>query len=324
MRIHKRNNSSEPIHAHRSSLIEWTLFGLALLVFGGYVEQFLYSDHQRIGAEERQRLAAAADVVEQNLARQLYAVDPLLAAFIEDLPGFPGSAALINRRFKAISDAIPGVRSVLLIDADSTTVASNQPQLVGLNFRNSERQQLIRTSKDPARLYVSPPFLTPLSNYAISVAKVVLDHQGRLANVVLAVLDPEYFNTLLSSICYAPDMHATMVHGDGKVIFTVPATEGIVGMNLARPGSNYSRHVKNGDHESIFEGPVDSTGENRLTVLQTIQPARVAMDKPLIVGVSRDVDALYVGWWRMAKQQGILFGTLALEPAPLSAPPARP
>ena len=73
----------EPVR--RTGLIEWTLFGLALLIIGGYVGQLLYSDYQRIDAEERQRLAAAADVVEQNLARQLFAVDRSLAGFIERL-----------------------------------------------------------------------------------------------------------------------------------------------------------------------------------------------------------------------------------------------
>ncbi len=314
MHIHKHDR--EPVR--RTGLIEWALFGLALLIIGGYVGQFLYSDYQRIAAEERHRLAAAADVVEQNLARQLRAVDRSLATFIEDLPAFgalPGSAGQINRRFKAISEAIPGVRTLVLTEADGIAVASNQPPLIGMNFHNSERQQLLRQSTDPARLYVSPPFVTPLGNYATGVAKAVFDRQGRFAGGVLAVLDPEYFNTLLASVGYAPDMRASIIHGDGKVISMVPAAPGIIGMDLASSDSNYSRHVKSGGHTSLFEGRVAATGENRLVVLQTIRPAQVAMDKPLIIAVSRDVPALYLGWQRLAGQQAILFGALALTSA---------
>ena len=313
-----RNDPGEPVRSRHSGLFEWALFGLGLLLLGGYVGQFLHSDHRRIDAEERQRLAAAAEVVEQNLARQLFAVDRSLAAFIEDLPGFvaqPNGTALINRRFKAISEAIPGVRTVLLSDAEATVVASNQPPLIDLNFRDSERQKLIRQGRDPAMLYVSPPFVTPLGNYAISVARAALDRCGEVAWIVMAVLDPEYFDTLLASIRYAPDLRATMIHGDGKVISMVPPTPGIAGMDVARPGSFYSRHVESGAHTNLFEGVVASTGENRLTVLQTIRPARLAMDKPLIVAASRDVQSLYRNWQRTSLQQGILLGALALSGA---------
>ena len=58
-----------------------------------------------------------------------------------------------------------------------------------------------------------------------------------------------------------------------------------------------------------------ATGENRLVVLQTIRPAQVSMDKPLLVALSRDAPTLYLGWRRMAVQQAILFGTLALTSA---------
>ena len=39
-------------------------------------------------------------------------------------------------------------------------LASNRSTLIGLNFQNDDRYQAIRDDQE-ARLYISPPFVTP-------------------------------------------------------------------------------------------------------------------------------------------------------------------
>ena len=307
--------SKELDQRNHRCLIEWAVLGLILLVLGGYIGHFLYSDYTRIDLEERKRLLGIAEVVDQNLSRQLVSVDRSLSSVIKDLPLIrtqQNSDLVINYRLKTISDAIHGLRTVTIGDADGTVIASNQPPLMGKNYRDTERQQIARQGADPSKLYVAPPFQTPLGNYATSVMKVTLDKQGQLAGVFLAVLDPDYFNTLLSSVLYAPDMLSSMIHGDGKVIFRVPDSQGIVGIDLAKPGSYYYQHVNSGRKTNIFEGVVASTGESRLTVFRTIQPDSLSMDKPLILAVSRELTTLYAPWRVMVRQQSLLFGILAI------------
>ena len=109
---------------------------------------------------------------------------------------------------------MPGVRTLIVTDAEGTISASNQKQLIGLNFREREYFQAARQGLNPVMLYISPPFKSVLGVYAMYVAKVVLDAQGTFDGIVSAALDPDVFSVLLNSVLYAPGMRASLIHVD--------------------------------------------------------------------------------------------------------------
>ena len=289
-----------------------------MLLLGGYIGMALYSDYKRIDAEETARLLTQATVVEQNLGRQLVAVDRSLAAIRDDLPIFTAgksSRILVERRLQAMSTAMLGVRTILILDASGTAVAGNREQLVGLNFREREYFQAARRGGSEAALYISSPVKTVLGVYAMNVSKVRLDDRGRFAGVIVATLDPEYFQTLLNSVRYAPDMLSSLIHGDGKVVFRVPDPRGIAGLDLAQPGSFFSEQMRTGAKTSVFRGQLPATGEERLAVQRIIRPEGLVIDKPLVIAVSRQLPALSAAWWGDAYRQALEFGALLLVTA---------
>jgi len=73
--------------------------------------------------------------------------------------------------------------------------------------------------------------------FAINVVRAVVGPKGEFAGIVAATLDPEYFNVLLRSVLYAPDMRAALVHWDGKAFLFMPPNARMVGADLAKPGS---------------------------------------------------------------------------------------
>ena len=132
-------------------------FGSALLILGGYIGWLLYADYKRIDADESARLSAQANGVDQNLARQLLAVDHSLASIRDDLPilmAQRNSKTLISRRLQVISGAIPGLRSISILDANGTSIASNRGYFTGQNFRERAYFQIARQGGAPAKLYV--------------------------------------------------------------------------------------------------------------------------------------------------------------------------
>jgi diguanylate cyclase (GGDEF)-like protein/PAS domain S-box-containing protein len=295
------------------------MLGAAALILGSIIGWNVYSEHTRIDAEERAQLLTQANVLEQNLGRQLLATNLALDSVRNDLPFLKkqqDGKALVNLRLQAMSDAMLGVRTFLLLDAEGTGLASNREQLIGQNFGEREYFRVARQGGDPARLYVSPPIQTVLGIYALNVAKVVLDDRGQFAGLILATLAPDYFNTLLSSVIYSPDMRSSLIHADGKMVFRVPDPQGIVGIDLAaRPGAFFIEHMKSGQPTSVFAGVVATSGESRLSVFRTVQPAAVQMDKPLVVVVSREMQALFAPWRKQAYASGGLFGVLMLTAA---------
>ncbi len=297
---------------------QWALFGIVVLMLGGALSWYLYSVHASIDMQERKRLSVQAKVVDDNLSAQLTATSRALDSIRQDwlfLSAQKDGKSLINRRLQTLTQIMSGIRTLVVQSADGTVIASNREQLIGENYFKLERFQTILHSANPSTLFVSPPFKTPLGVYAMSLGKAILNDRGEFAGVVLAILDPEYFTTLLGSVRYAPDMWTSLAHADGKLFMFAPARPGTEGMDLAQPGSFYSRHRDSGQVATVMTGVVYATGEERMMAQRTIRPASLQMDKPLLLAVGRDLSSIFSGWRRDALARAGVFGMLVLMAA---------
>jgi diguanylate cyclase (GGDEF)-like protein/PAS domain S-box-containing protein len=304
------STNSRPFH------IQWLILGLGLLALGGAIGYSITREYNRIDALEQERLMTQAKVVDANLEHQLVSLNMALVSFRNDLPYWKAkkdSKTLINRHLKAMSDAMPGVRTLHITDAEGTVFASNRQELIGLNFSDREYFRAARTGLNQDMLYISPPFKTVLGVYSVNAVKVVLDARGGLAGIVSSTLNPEYCAVLLKSVLYTPGMRASLIHGDGKIFVEVPAEKGLAGMDLDKPGSRYTLHKESGQESNIFTtGRAFTTGDYRMSAWRTIRPPSLLMDKSLMVSVNRDLQGIFASWRREAFTQGGLFGVLFL------------
>ncbi len=263
------------------ALLEWTVLGALLSALAAYVALELHASHLAVETTERTRLEHQAQMVEKMLGTRLQATVNALDALRADAPGAPGPGGrrLPDGRAHAGDGLVHDRRAHLPPgERPGVAVASNRKELVGTDWRKGERYQAIRAHPDAARLYVSPPFMTPLGNWALSLGRALLDPVGGFDGYVLAIIDPEYFQLLLDSARYAPDMATAMIHGGGMVIFRVPDPKGAIGMNLAeRPGLGVRRHVRSGQPLSSWTARLSSTGVEALVVLRPSTPRRAIL-----------------------------------------------
>jgi PAS domain S-box-containing protein len=308
MSTHQRLQGNSP-------LVQWLLLALALLVLGGVIGLDLYSEHKTIDAREREQLAAQARVVDENLSRELHATNLVLDSIRSDLPGLKaqrdGKDQIIHR-LQAMAQAMPEMRTLIILDAAGTVAASNREGLIGQNYREREYFKIARHSNDPAILHVAQPFTTGLGVFAIAFVKVIRDERGAFDGVVTATVDPDYFSILLGSVRYAPDMWVSLAHGDGKLFLMVPPRPGAEGTDLNKPGSFRNRHLASGEKASVMTGVVQATGEERMLAQRVIKPANVPMDKALAVAAARDLASIFGVWREEAMVRGSLFGVLTL------------
>jgi PAS domain S-box-containing protein len=297
-------------------LIHWLILGLGLLVVGGAIGYAIVHDHNLIDVLEQDRLMTQAKVVDVNVEHDLESINMALGGIINDLPYWKTqkiSKALVNRHLKAMSDALPGVRTLLITDAEGTVSACNREQLIGLNFREREFFRTSRQGGNPAMLYISQPFKTALGVFSINMVRVLIDAQGRFTGAVSATMDPEYYNMLLNAVRYTPGMRASLIHGEGKIFVEAPDRKDLVGTDLAKPGSRYTLHKESGREANIFTtGRALTTGDERMSAWRTIQPASLLMDKPLMISVNRDMKGIFASWRSDAFRQSGLFGLLIL------------
>lgn len=289
------NPPGTPYRSYRS---RWLLLGAFLLALGLAVTVELYLERKGIESRESDRLTTQARIIAENLETRLESANLALAAIRDELTAQAPHATphLISEHLKMLTVAMPGIRTMNVVDARGRLIASNRADLVGIDISHREYFQTVIRHPDPGMLYVSPPFETMLGAYAINIARMIPGARGEFAGIVTATLDPQYFSGLMASVLYAPDMWDALGHGDGQLFLMEPERPNLRGMSLAQPGSFFTQHRESGKLATVLSGKVYSTGENRMMAQRTVFPQALRMDKPLVVAVSRDLDAIYAPW----------------------------
>lgn len=300
-------------HLKNNYLFPWLVLAVLLLAGGGFITHSLYEKHERLDTQERDRLTTQTRVIEQNLIGQLggvyRALDDLRK---EPHPDGVHDVAAVNRQLALLSNAIPGVRTLFITNRAGLVIAANQMPLIGQDLSYREYFQAPLKGRNTSILYVSPPFKSILGNFVINLTLMIPGPNGEFAGIVTAALDPQYFKTLLGSVQYAPDMWAAIAHGDGKQFLTVPERAGMEGIDLAKPGSFFTRHRDSGRSATVMTGTVYTTGEERMMAQRTIRLTTITMDKPLVVAVGRTLSAMYADWPRQVWGKVAQFTLLAL------------
>ncbi len=264
---------------------------------------------EEIEATEADRMQVQVRAISQNLERQLDGVAAALRGLRTDLPEWQG-AELPRRaalRMQALRAALPGVRGMVLVDADGLRVADAHPEDGPGAPLGAAWLQRLRGQPDSAVLYVSPPFLTPQGERAVNMAVALLRPDRSFDGAIVATLDGKYFETLLSSVLYAPDMTARIVHADLSVLVAVPAEARDDALIAERVAGVFGRHLASGKPATVLRAPSAYGGE-RLAALRTLSLPRLGMDQPLLLGVGRSQRALRLPW----RQQTELIAAAAL------------
>ncbi|MEI6558706.1 MAG: ATP-binding protein [Rhodospirillaceae bacterium] len=296
-------------YPRRPFTLQWALHVVAMASLAAVIGYQLYVEYGRTGTMERERLLNQARVVAKNLSFELEATYQALLGIRAD-PDHWGHAAgrgLASARLKTLADAMPGVRTITVLNADGVVMTSNRADLIGENFSKRPYFETARRLADPDILVVSPPFRTSLGVFAMNLVMMIPGGHGEFAGVVSTTLDPDYFTTLLGSVLYAPDMWSALAHDDGLQFLMVPDRPGQGGKDLRRPGTFFQRHQDSGLTESVLTGIVYATGEERMMAQITIRPANVPVNKPLTAAISRDIDAIYGRWRQDALKQAGLY-----------------
>ena len=146
----------------------------------------------------------------------------------------------------------------------------------------------------------TPSSAAPIAK-SITLGRALHDERGAFVGLVTATLSPAHFDTLLKSVLYTADMRAALVQADGRLVARVQESQIPAGVNqVASSGAFIHEHLRGAMEVSVIEHRVAPSGEERLTVFQTLRPAVLAMDRPWVIVVSRDRAAIFSGWRRDA------------------------
>lgn len=301
---------------YRREMVEWLYLLIAVLALGTYIGYSQYHEYLKTESRQRALLTNHAVVIEKNLVAQLLSTSRVLGAILESIPIWRrenDDYQKANNYLKLLSDSLTDISTLLLINADGCVLASNRGELIGQNLR--ERAYFQNASKSPRSqaLFITPTFRTSLNSWDMSLYRIIPGPNGEFAGIVIASLNPSYFHTLLDSVRDMTGMHSFVAHRDGKLFLMAPDLPEATGEDLAQASGIFSLHVSSGKINSLLMGRFFTNDEsNSLIALRTIQPKQLNMDRPLVVGVFRDLAALYADWQHALFEQAWIFAILCL------------
>lgn len=267
------------------------------------------------------QLAGRAALVEAQIERQL---DTIYFA-LGNLEALNAGPALkperLDHRLAGIGGALPGVRTMALLDAKGQVLASTRPELVGANF--AHRDYFRDAAAQPAvnTLFVTAPYRTVLGVLSINVSRVLLARDGRFAGIVTATLDPEFFRSLLTAAPDVEDLQIVLAGSEGSVFLALPDKAG----TWWRDASDRDIHLAGPSGQRETRGAdlpiVDAQGERRAVAIRWARTQAMTPDRGIRIIVSRNLAALEAGYHGLAANATLyaaivlisVFGLLRLQ-----------
>jgi PAS domain S-box-containing protein len=315
----------------RRSRQEWQLLAVVLALLGLFLLWSRWDEHRDIRAQEEQRLAVQASAIEQNLARQLQSLYASLLHLRREMAAVPAAERPLraSEHMETLRQAMPGLGALHWLDASGRRQASSagraaapgaapdpDPDPDPVPDRSAAAAfERARQGGDRNALFVSQPERTADGAFALSFGLTLDGAPGAFGGALLATLEPGYFGTVLGSVLYAPDMWTSLVHGRGLVIVQRPIAGATPGVDVSQPETPFSRHLSSGAKASVVTGVSEGMGGLRLMALRTVQPDGLPMDTPLVLAVSRNLDAVFAPWRRESTVVGAFYLLVALAAA---------
>ena len=293
-----------------SFLVQWLLHSFGLLMLGLLIGGMLSFEHGRIRQREQAHLFHQAALIENILEKKFDALNLVLGG-LRGQAARTSSPAGVNHLLQLFGETLAGVTSLNILDTQGIIRASNQPDLIGTDCRQSIAFGEIRQHPDPHLLFLGSPFLSPSGTRAMTVSHRITQADGAFAGIVSALLEARFFLPLLEAVRYAADMRVQLVYADGTPFLSLPRPENGE-EDSGVPDALFLRHLQSGRQENTFLEKPSASGPIRLLAVRTLRFPDLAPGAPLVVSVSRDLNALYAHWRRDALLLGGMLAALAL------------
>ena len=267
---------------------------ISLILIGCIFSLNIYTEYNNTFKREQERLHNKTKILQKNIEQNLIATRDVLVDLRKYVPENIAGQDLIDR-LQILTNALPGVRTIGITDASGIWLASNRKELIGKNFGYRDYFKIPKQHPDEKILYLTPPYISSLGVATISVSIVITGPRGEFSGVIMAALEPNYFSPLLESVLYAQDMWVGIAHWDGIIFMIRPEMNKLSG-NTIQSDSFFYHHKGSGKEYSVFSGTANATGDDRLIIIRTINPAGLNIPAPLVVAASRNRSSLLINW----------------------------
>lgn len=278
----------------------WVVLSLVLTFITSAISYNLYYIHKQAILQEQLLMLGQARAISKHIEHHLASVATILSDMAEDyqVTWSKHDTEHTSYHIKILAAAVPGIRTLRIINENGIVNAASMPQLIGRDASNCQYFADTKKTGFSEQLYISPPYADFFGKYVFNASKVIIDKNGRFQGIVTAAITAELLQDILQTGIYADDMQNNIVHGDGIRFASVPDMPEQIGRTLAIPDTLFKHHLASKQVVNIFHDQAVGVKMNRLFAIMTISPKDLHMDKPLVLIISRKPEAVLKGWKR--------------------------
>ncbi|WP_312517690.1 EAL domain-containing protein [Massilia sp.] len=263
----------------RRHLTEWILFAAGLLSSGAILLYMILTERAGAIEGDAARMRAQSLVIDQALYRQLAGVRSALDSARHALqPDSSCDSACRRTLLQSLRRSMPGVRALLSIGADGRIALSDDD--IG-DRRLDDRRYLdgLHHLCNASAMTVSDPFENAPGEFNIKVSMSLGLDNGCGRGAVSAILNPDYFDAVMRSALYAPDMYIAIADAGGRRLLYVPPDPAMMRRGLPERADD---------------------GVERLVVRRGMTLDGLQMNRELVIALGREAAEVTRPWRRLA------------------------
>lgn len=282
----------------------WLAVG-AVLVSGALVAVTLaYLRAQAI--ESGQRLTESfAQVIEEQTTRTLQTVDQRLQLVIAGLAQLESQGHLTesSARFSMQEGIreLPFVRSLFVMDQEGLVTYSTDESLLGLNASDRAYFKRFRETQQVGMLVADPLLARSSGLWIINVVRPLPPADGKFSGVIVATIEPRYFDKLWQTVHVGEGGAVTLFRRDGTLLMRSPFDDSVMGKVFNAGPVFRDLLPKNPAGSVLYPSAID--GKYRSYAYRTLSAW-----PDLLVTVGQSTDHMLAPWRQLAILAGVIWG----------------
>lgn len=259
--------------------------GVVLAIAIAWAGMMVVSEYRKSVTVTQGILEESANQRVEFIQNRIRNIDHILQHQVDSVHAiFREPQAIIKAQFGESISQVPEILGLISLDAMGFVVGSWVDSGIGVNLADREYYLFHRDA--PAwdtRLFISSPSVTRISRiYSITLSRAIRGEKGEFLGLVLASLNPRYFNDTLRLPEGSIIDQAFIINRTGDVIQTMPEMPGgLQGMNFS--GENgLIAHIESGQQRSFLFADTKFSDYRGFLILQNV------LSTDLIIGLSRD------------------------------------
>jgi PAS domain S-box-containing protein len=257
-----------------------------------------------------------AHVIEEQTSRTFQTADQRLQLAASRLHALDAASELnaesAHIMLREQIQGLPFMRAIWVLDQDGRMAFDSDTGNASLRMQDREYFQVYR-QKPATEFHISAPVRSrSTGGWLISVSRPLRDGQGKVTGVIVAAVEPPYFNKLWREIDLGPDGAVAMFRRDGVLMMRTPIDDAAMGKSYA--GSVlFTEHLA---QSAIGTRVVKSAFDGKV---RTVSYRTMSAYPGFVLTVGRSQADVLASWTRLATLSSLVWLTAAVTVILLSA-----